>query len=107
MFFWHHEHKFFIRQQEQQICKMTPPSKIFYRIGGTKSVHRRTRNKIVLMTPATTNVKMTWRTPTLLYDTTNENDLNDSGKITFLYESRNKIYLYDSRNDNGFNDSSK
>ena len=50
---------------------------------------------------------MTLRTPKLLYDTTNENDLTDSGKLTFLYESRNKIYLYDSRNDNGFNDSSK
>ena len=34
----------FIGHQELQICKMTPPSKNIFIIGGTKNVHRRTAN---------------------------------------------------------------
>ena len=59
------------------------------------------------MTAATKIFNMTLRTPNFLYDSRNENVLNDSGKLNFLYESRNKIYLYDIRNEHVFNDSSK
>ena len=59
------------------------------------------------MIAATKFFNMTLRTPNFLYDSRNENVLNDSGKLNFLYESRNKIYLYDIRNEHVFNDSSK
>ena len=59
------------------------------------------------MTAATKIFNMTFRIPNFLYDSRNENVLNDSGKLNFLYENANEISLYDSRNKHVFNDSSK
>ena len=59
------------------------------------------------MRAATNIFTMTLRTPNFLYDSRNENVLNDSGKLNFLYENTNEIYLYDSRNKHVFNDSRK
>ena len=52
IFIWEEEQIFFymtvfIGHQELQICKMTPPSKKKFAIGGKKIVRRRPANKIV------------------------------------------------------------